>query len=141
MKELLVISLGILIAWLSSYMPMAEQEFLTVGSSGMVYGMLGMFIGMIMYGSLRIVNRTKFIRFTALLTVALLSGFIGARSNVYVHIWAMITGMAIQYLIESVKTFYNNRNEKNIQIYNGQTIYVSRKDRRKISLGRTKRRQ
>jgi hypothetical protein len=79
----------------------------TVGVSGMVYAMIGMFFTMILCGEIKIINRKKITLFVAGILACLAVSAMKENSNFFLHLHSLFFGMAILFVIIVIREIIN----------------------------------
>ena len=88
-------ALIILTAFASSFLSMYDIP--TVGASGMIYAMIGMFFGLIISGEAPIkIDKKKMSMFIFMVLFSLIISFFKQNSNFVLHIYCMIIGAYFQ---------------------------------------------
>jgi len=80
----------------------------TIGASGMIYAMIGLFFASIIRNDMKIINLPQFLMFCSVVIIALVISLIGVRSNGQLHLASMILG--VSYSLKKF-TFRPNRGE------------------------------
>ena len=72
----------------------------TVGASGMIYTMIGMFFGLIISGETAIIDKKKFSIFVLSVFLSLTISFLKENSNFLLHIYCMLFGFLSSQMVK-----------------------------------------
>ncbi len=93
--ELSIISM--VIAFAASFISMYEIP--TVGASGMIYAMIGIFFGLVVSKEITIADKKKFATFAVSISVCLLISFLKHNSNFFLHIYCLLFGLLTSQIV------------------------------------------
>jgi membrane associated rhomboid family serine protease len=105
-KWVLIISI-IPISFASSFLSMYEIP--TVGASGMVYAMIGIFISISVLADNIIVNKKIYMLLICSIGLSLLISYLKGNSNFWLHIFCLLFGIAAGIMIEIIKEIQHSQ--------------------------------
>lgn len=102
LNKYLLSTLIILCGFISSFLAMYQIP--TVGSSSMVYAMLGIYLGLITFSDkIKIADTRKFLLFISCIIVVLSVSYFKHNSNFLIHIYSLLIGFIISIPISLSK--------------------------------------